>query len=87
VNRAHAPVRREPDAGSRGYSAFDAQAQLWVVATLYDTAVTVYEIIYGELDEDSADRVYRDYARIGTTLQVPADLWPPDRAALGAYWD
>jgi uncharacterized protein (DUF2236 family) len=87
VNRAHAPVRRDPDEGSKGYSAFDAQSQLWVVATLYDTAVTVYEKIYGALDEEASDLIYRDYARIGTALQLPAELWPADRAAFAAYWD
>ncbi|MET3163036.1 UNVERIFIED_ORG: uncharacterized protein (DUF2236 family) [Arthrobacter sp. UYEF10] len=87
VNRAHSAVRRKPDAGSRGYSAFDAQAQLWVVATLYDTAITVYEKIYGPLDDDAADLMYSDYARIGTVLQLPADLWPADRAAFRTYWD
>lgn len=87
VNRAHAPVRRKPGAGSEGYSAFDAQSQLWVVATLYDTAVTVYEKIYGALDEEAADLVYREYAKIGTALQLPAELWPADRSAFGAYWD
>lgn len=86
VNRTHAPVRRKPDAGSEGYSAFDAQSQLWVVATLYDTAVTVHEKVYGPLDEEAADSVYRDYAKIGTALQLPAELWPADRAAFGVYW-
>jgi uncharacterized protein (DUF2236 family) len=87
VNRAHAPVRRKPDAGSAGYSAFDAQSQLWVVATLYDTAVTVYEKIYGSLDDEAADLMYQDYARIGTALQLPAELWPADRAAFSRYWE
>lgn len=87
VNRAHSAVRRKPEAGSHGYSAFDAQAQLWVVATLYDTAITVYEKIYGPLDDDAADLMYSDYARIGTVLQLPADLWPADRAAFRTYWD
>jgi uncharacterized protein (DUF2236 family) len=87
VNRAHAPVRRRPDGGSTGYNAFDAESQLWVVATLYDTAVTVYEQIHGTLDDDAADRIYREYARIGTALQLPPDMWPADRAAFAAYWD
>lgn len=87
VNRAHAPVRRQPDAASRGYSAFHAESQLWVVATLYDTAVTVYEKIYGTLDDDAADLIYQEYASIGTALQLPENLWPPDRAAFRAYWD
>ncbi|GAB3517670.1 oxygenase MpaB family protein [Arthrobacter monumenti] len=87
VNRAHVPVRREAGAEKAGYSAFDPQLQLWVVATLYDTAVQVHDKIYGVLDEESADRVYRDYAEVGTALQLPADLWPEDRAAFAAYWN
>jgi uncharacterized protein (DUF2236 family) len=87
INRAHAQVRREPDARSKGYNAFDAESQLWVTATLYDTAVTVYEIIYGDLDDESADAMYREYAKLGTALQLPAGLWPADRAAFRDYWD
>lgn len=87
VNRAHAPVRRAADASTAGYNAFDANSQLWVVATLYDTAVTVYEEIHGALDDGTADRIYREYARIGTALQLPAALWPADRTAFATYWD
>lgn len=86
VNRAHAPVRRSPDATSAGYSAFDAESQLWVVATLYDTAVTVYEKVHGQLDDETADSIYRDYARIGTALQLPPGRWPRDRSAFAEYW-
>ena len=86
VNRAHAPVRRNPDDATKGYNAFDPESQLWVVATLYDTAVTVYEQVHGPLDDETADRMYRDYARIGTALQLPANMWPPDRAAFARYW-
>ncbi|MFC8039878.1 oxygenase MpaB family protein [Paenarthrobacter sp. NPDC057355] len=87
VNRAHAPVRRGADDSSAGYSAFDAASQLWVVATLYDTAVTVYEQVHGPLDDDAADRIYREYARIGTALQLPASMWPRDRNAFAQYWN
>ncbi|WP_320536558.1 oxygenase MpaB family protein [Pseudarthrobacter sp. IC2-21] len=86
VNKAHGPVRGTSAAGSRGYSAFDAQAQLWVVATLYDTAVIIYDKIYGPLDEESAELMYQEYAKLGTVLQLPAGLWPPDRAAFRTYW-
>ncbi|MCT9870797.1 oxygenase MpaB family protein [Paenarthrobacter aurescens] len=87
VNRAHAPVRRAPEGTSKGYSAFDAESQLWVVATLYDTAVTVYEQVHGTLDDETADRIYREYAKIGTALQLPPHMWPADRAAFAVYWD
>ncbi|SCC00441.1 Uncharacterized conserved protein, DUF2236 family [Pseudarthrobacter enclensis] len=87
VNRAHVPVRRPDNADSPGYSAYDPELQLWVVATLYDTARTILEMIYGAPDDDTADAMYQDYARLGTALQVPEGMWPEDRAAFGRYWD
>lgn len=69
-----------------GYRATDPELQLWVAATLYDTALLVYQELFGPLDTAAADEVYRQYAVLGTALQVPAGLWPADRAAFGAYW-
>jgi uncharacterized protein (DUF2236 family) len=80
VNRAHVPVRGD------GYNAMDGQLQLWVAATLYDSAITMYERVYGPLSPDDAESVYREYAILGTSLQMPASLWPADRAAFAAYW-
>jgi uncharacterized protein (DUF2236 family) len=80
VNRAHAPVR------GPGYSAMDPDLQLWVAATLYDSAIDMYERAFGALDEGDAERVYREYAVLGTALQMPAALWPADRAAFREYW-
>ncbi|WP_457946563.1 oxygenase MpaB family protein [Pseudarthrobacter sp. alpha12b] len=87
VNRAHAPVRRAANQTSNGYSAFDPNLQLWVAATLYDTASTVIGKIYGPLDDDAADAIYQHYARLGTALQLPPDMWPKDRAAFRRYWE
>lgn len=86
VNRAHVPVRSEAEGKSPGYNAYDPELQLWVVATLYDTAITIIEKIYGPLDDESADAMYQDYARLGTALQVPPGMWPEDRAAFSRYW-
>ncbi len=80
VQSAHAPVRSE------SYDASDAGLQLWVAATLYDTAATLHARVFGMLDEASADAVYRDYAVVGTALGMPAALWPVDRQAFGRYW-
>ncbi len=87
VNRAHVPVRRSADETSAGYNAFDPALQLWVAATLYDTALTIIEKIHGPLDDETADAMYQDYARIGTALQLPPGMWPADRAAFRRYWD
>ena len=58
-----------------------------MAATLYDTAITVYERMFGALDAADAEAIYQDYAILGTALQMPAELWPADREAFRAYWD
>jgi uncharacterized protein (DUF2236 family) len=81
VNAAHSTVR-----GS-GYDAVDPDLQLWVAATLYDTAITVHQSVFGTMTDADADAVYRDYAVVGTALQMRPDQWPADRTAFTAYWD
>lgn len=81
VNTAHRPVR------SAEYDAADGRLQLWVAATLYDTAAQVHELVFGALPEAEADVVYREYAIVGTALGMPPALWPADRAAFRTYWD
>lgn len=84
VNRAHGPVHDRES--TPGYNAFDPQLQLWVAATLYYAATRVQEELLGPLDAESADAVYRDYAMLGASLQMPVGLWPADRAAFDRYW-
>jgi len=87
VNRAHRPVHGQGSADIPAYSAFTPELQLWVAATLYDSAVTMHELIYGPPSDAMADRVYQDYAELGTALQVPPGMWPRDRAAFRLYWN
>lgn len=87
VNHAHRPVHGQGSAGSPAYSAFTPELQLWVAATLYDSAVTMHELIYGPQSDAMADRVYQDYAALGTALQVPPGMWPHDRTAFRSYWN
>lgn len=77
VGESHRPVRGE------GYDARDAQLQLWVAATIYDTARQVHELIYGEPWDDT---LLRDYAVVATTLGVPAADWPSTWAGFESYW-
>ncbi|GAA2223998.1 DUF2236 domain-containing protein [Herbiconiux moechotypicola] len=87
VNRAHAPVHGDPTRSAPAYDAHDPALQLWVAATLYDTAISLYERTFGPLGPEEGERVYREYARLGTDLQMPLELWPADRAAFRAYLD
>ena len=85
VNRAHAQVYSTPDSPVQ-YNAFDPDLQRWVAACLYKGGVDVYRIFIGEMDDEEADRHYREGMALGTTLQVPSKMWPADRAAFDRYW-
>lgn len=76
VNRSHAGVT----------GAADAARQLWVAATLYDTATLVHDALFGPLAPAEADEVYRAHAVLGEALQVSPGAWPSDRAAFARYW-
>lgn len=85
VNRAHAQVFSTPESPVR-YNAFDVDLQLWVGACLYKGGLDAHRIFVGELDERDADRHYREGMTLATTLQVPPEMWPADRAAFDRYW-
>jgi uncharacterized protein (DUF2236 family) len=85
VNRAHAEVYSTP-ASPVQYNAFDVDLQLWVAACLYKGSVDIHRIFIGELDGEDADRHYREGMTLATTLQVPPEMWPADRAAFDRYW-
>jgi len=86
VNSAHRQVRSTGDSPVK-YNAFDRELQLWVGACLYKGNVDVHRIFLGEMDDEHADRHYHNEGKaMATMLQVPEDMWPPDRAAFDRYW-
>src|SRR6201999_41141 len=85
VNGAHAQVYSTDESPVK-YNAFDKDLQMWVAACLYKGAVDVFRIFIGEMDDETADRHYAEGMSLGTTLQVPAAMWPEDRAAFDRYW-
>jgi uncharacterized protein (DUF2236 family) len=85
VNRAHAQVYSTDESPVK-YHAFDKGLQLWVGACLYKGAVDIHRLFIGEMDDETAERHYREGAPLGTTLQVPEDIWPKDRVAFDRYW-
>jgi uncharacterized protein (DUF2236 family) len=85
VNGAHAQVY-STDESPVSYHAFDKDLQMWVAACLYKGGVDVYRTFIGEMDDETADRHYTQGMSLGTTLQVPPEMWPADRAAFDKYW-
>ncbi|MDO2934784.1 oxygenase MpaB family protein [Paeniglutamicibacter sulfureus] len=88
VHAAHAPVKAPAaqDGSHPAYSARDPKLQLWVAATLYDSAMQIQRAVFPPLDDDTAEALYRDYAQLGTELGMPAHLWPATRADFAEYW-
>ncbi|MGW1738081.1 oxygenase MpaB family protein [Nocardia sp. NPDC001965] len=86
TNTSHRHVRSRPGSTVK-YNAFDPELQLWVAACIYRGVVDSLEYLYGPLDDDYADELYRESSRFGTTLQVRPEMWPADRAAFRAYWE
>jgi uncharacterized protein (DUF2236 family) len=83
VDTVHRHVRSTATSPVR-YNALDPNLQLWVAACLYYGSVDLYSRMYGPMDGATADAFYQHAARFATTLQVPARMWPPDRAYLVA---
>ena len=69
VDSVHALVR-STSSSPVSYNAFDPRLQLWVAACLYRYYIDQHEFLYGPLDDDAAEAVYRDAKKLGTTLQV-----------------
>lgn len=86
VNRAHAQVY-STDESPVEYNAFDKDLQMWVAACIYKGTVDVYRVFVGEMDDETADQHFAKGKNFGTTLQVPEELWPADRAAFDVYWE
>ncbi|HET6726334.1 MAG TPA: oxygenase MpaB family protein [Gammaproteobacteria bacterium] len=70
-----------------GYDARDPDLQLWVAATLYHTALMLYERWVCRLDDRRAEIIYRQYRILGAALQMREEQWPTDRAAFSNYWN
>ncbi|MEU4625382.1 oxygenase MpaB family protein [Actinoplanes sp. NPDC023801] len=85
ISRAVAAIHRKVT--GPGYHADDPGLQVWVNATLYDTAVLIYQRIFGSLSEAELDECFRQYSVLATSIGCPEDAWPAGRDAFGRYWD
>jgi uncharacterized protein (DUF2236 family) len=85
VNRPHASVR-STTGSPVSYNALDPKLQLWVAACLYRGVIDVHTLLHGPVDDVTADAIYYECSRLGTTLQVPEEMWPVDRDTFERYW-
>lgn len=83
VNKSHAHVRSTEDSPVK-YNAFDPKLQLWVAACLYRGWEDMQRL-YGD-PAKITEEAYQQGAVMGTTLQMPRELWPATRADFEDYW-
>lgn len=86
VNPQHAQVRSAADSPVE-YNAMDPGLQLWVAACLYMGWEDIYTRVHGPLSGARREKFYQQGKVCGTTLQMPAELWPADRDAFTTYWN
>ncbi|GLI27282.1 hypothetical protein ARHIZOSPH14_15240 [Agromyces rhizosphaerae] len=86
TNRSHAQVR-SPEGAEPAYNAFDPELQRWVAACLYIGFEDAYEAVWGGLDDATRAAMYAESVVLGGMLQMPAEMWPDDRAAFQNYWE
>ena len=85
VNRQHVQVRSD-ERSPVAYNAFDKELQLWVAACLAYGARDFYRRLHGSPGPEAEEWLYQQTARLGTTLQVPQEMWPPTLADFEEYW-
>jgi len=69
-----------------GYDARDPELLLWVLATLIDTSLLMYERFVGPLTPAEAEAYYQDQRRVGVLLGLPLECTPPDLPSFWCYW-
>jgi uncharacterized protein (DUF2236 family) len=73
-------------AGS-GYSAVDPELMMWVVAPMYDSARTLYELLVRRLSDDEREQLWQEYLRFGELFGLAREHAPATAAELAAWWD
>ena len=85
INGQHRQVRSTPESPVR-YNAFNRELQLWVASCLYYGSRDFVVRMHGPMSDHEEEVLLRSAARLGTSLQVPEDMWHSDRAAFEGYW-
>ncbi len=83
VRASHARVRGE---SPQAYSAFSPHAQMWVLATLIQTSVEMYERFVAPLDEASRGAYFRDMRTFGVWFGLDRGHGPQTWPAFCQYY-
>ncbi|MFH8371175.1 oxygenase MpaB family protein [Streptomyces sp. NPDC018031] len=86
LNRLHARMSGS-DSRGRAYDAMDRATRAWVVATLFESAVTMCRLSGQPLDQDTMERMYVEYRAFLAALDGDAGELPEDLNDFWRYFD
>lgn len=86
LNRLHARMSGS-DSRGRAYDAMDRATRAWVVATLFESAVTMCRLSGQPLDQDTMERMYAEYRGFLAALDGDAAELPEDLHDFWRYFD
>ena len=74
------------DAGTP-YRAEDPALLAWVNATLFETSITTYELLFARLTDDERERYYGESRTVARLLGLPREDMPPTFRAWRSWWE
>ncbi|GGU11676.1 oxygenase MpaB family protein [Streptomyces lateritius] len=86
LNRLHARMSGS-DSRGRAYDAMDRATRAWVVATLFESAITMCRLSGQPLDQDTMERMYAEYRAFLAALDGDAAELPDDLNDFWRYFD
>ncbi|WP_436843118.1 oxygenase MpaB family protein [Streptomyces collinus] len=86
LNRLHARLNGR-DAQNRPYDAMDPGVRAWVVATLFESAVTMCRLSGRPMPPDAVERLYREFRAYLAALGDEAGHLPPTLGEFWSYYD
>src|SRR5262245_53033893 len=91
IGECHSAVKgelRQPTGchpAGRAYNANDPQLKFWVLATLIDSSLCLYELFVRSLSVEEKESYYQDSRRMGLLLGIPSARMPADYGSFVAY--
>ncbi|MFB8245981.1 oxygenase MpaB family protein [Streptomyces sp. NPDC055952] len=86
LNRMHARLRGT-DARERPYDAMDPAVRAWVVATMFESAVTMCRLSGQPLEQRTMEQLYAEFQAFLTAMEGDASHMPPTLEAFWPYYD
>lgn len=86
VDGQHRQVRSGPDSPVK-YNAFNRDLQLWVASCIFYGLHDLSTRMHGPMTSEEEELLLIVGSRMGTTLQVPHEMWHHNMAEFWAYWD